>query len=134
MIIGNARLLARNPLWNALLVHFQERDCLVEGSLTNLQLSMISLPRPKMSSTDKRLNFTALGGHGGEGVAGPMEAPNLYFGRQWGEHPDMRSFDGRSQASSSVALSSRRADSRFDPRYQHQFPDAASVDGSIQSQ
>ena len=31
IIIGNARLLARNPLWNALLTHFQERDCLVEG-------------------------------------------------------------------------------------------------------
>jgi len=62
IIIGNARLLARNPLWYALLTHFQERDCIVEGPLNNLQVSMINLPRPKISSTDKRLTFTALGG------------------------------------------------------------------------
>lgn len=31
IIIGNARLLARNPLWYSLLTHFQERDCIVEG-------------------------------------------------------------------------------------------------------
>ena len=60
IIVGNARLLARNPLWNALLTHFQDRDCLVEGPLNNLQTSMMSLPRPKMSNNDKRFQFTAL--------------------------------------------------------------------------
>lgn len=64
IIIGNARLLARNPLWYSLLTHFQERNCIVEGPLNNLQVSMISLPRPKISTTDKRLTFTALGSQG----------------------------------------------------------------------
>ena len=36
IVIGNARQLSRHPLWNALLVHFQSRDCLVEGPLTKL--------------------------------------------------------------------------------------------------
>ena len=35
VIVGNAKLLARNPLWNALLTHFQQRDCLVEGNVIN---------------------------------------------------------------------------------------------------
>jgi regulator of nonsense transcripts 1 len=72
VIIGNARLLARNPLWYSLLTHFQERDCIVEGPLNNLQVSMINLPRPRISATDKRLTFTALGsaGPGYEAVTG----------------------------------------------------------------
>lgn len=35
ILVGNARLLARNPLWNSLLVHFQERECLVEGGYSD---------------------------------------------------------------------------------------------------
>jgi hypothetical protein len=65
--VGNARLLARNPLWYTLLSHFQERNCIVEGPLNNLVPSMLNLPRPKISSTDKRLTFTALGSQGGGG-------------------------------------------------------------------
>ena len=61
MIIGNARLLAKNPLWNALLTHFQERECIVEGPLNNLQKSMINLPKPRITIPDSRLTFTALG-------------------------------------------------------------------------
>jgi hypothetical protein len=71
IIIGNARLLARNPLWYTLLTHFQERNCIMEGPINHLQISMISLPKPKITSNDKRLTFTALGSHshyGGSGV------------------------------------------------------------------
>ena len=117
IIIGNARLLARNPLWYSLLTHFQERDCIVEGPLNNLQPSMINLPRPKISTTDKRLTFTALGsqGAGYDGVTGASDfssygnaAPthanvtgdSAYYARAWGSHPDMHAFDLRSQASS----------------------------------
>ena len=37
--------------------------CVWQGPLNNLQVSMISLPRPKISTTDKRLTFTALGSY-----------------------------------------------------------------------
>jgi hypothetical protein len=107
IIVGNARLLARNPLWNALLTHFQERDCLVEGPLNNLQTSMMAIPRPKASTHDKRLNFTALGaqGHFDNAAFPPLAQPmmellgydiNPYYQRSWGDHPDLHSLDGSS--------------------------------------
>lgn len=157
IIIGNARLLARNPLWYSLLTHFQERECIVEGPLNNLQPSMINLPRPKISSTDKRLTFTALGaqGTGYDGTSGATDyssygnaAPqhanvtgdSAYYARAWGSHPDMHAFDLRSQASSAPdphhgagGKSSGKgrhggSDSRYDHRYQQ---DAISQDGSV---
>lgn len=90
IIIGNARLLAKNPLWNALLTHFRERECVVEGPLNNLQQSMMTFPKPKVSNNDSRLTFTALGhsqsapstgggGHFDESFGGG------YVGRMWGD-------------------------------------------------
>ena len=130
---GDARLLARNPLWNALLVHFQERDCLVDGALSNLQLSNLSLPKPRMTTDDKRLHFTALAGGGS--VHRPLNNPSdypdlrnnnsnnnysntysnnneyydessapLFFGRAWGEHPDLHSHDGMSYNSQAASM------------------------------
>jgi hypothetical protein len=148
VIIGNARLLARNPLWHSLLTHFQERECIVEGPLNNLQPSLISLPKPKISTADKRLTFTALGaqgtGHDGAGAGGdyggaPAHAnvtgDSAYYARAWGSHPDMHSFDLRSQTSTTVEAarggkggSGKQADSRYDNRYQH---DTISQDGSV---
>lgn len=154
IIIGNARLLARNPLWYSLLTHFQERECIVEGPLNNLQPSMINLPRPKISSTDKRLTFTALGaqGTGYDGTSGATDyssygnpAPqhanvtgdSAYYARAWGSHPDMHAFDLRSQASAAPephhgAKGGKGrhggSDSRYDHRYQQ---DTISQDGSV---
>jgi regulator of nonsense transcripts 1 len=47
VILGNPKVLAKHPLWHALLVHFKERGCLVEGVLTNLQTSLLQFARPK---------------------------------------------------------------------------------------
>lgn len=160
IIIGNARLLARNPLWYSLLTHFQERDCIVEGPLNNLVTSMISLPRPKISTSDKRLTFTALGQQGFNALDHTEPARNdhtAYYANKWGNHPDMQSYDIRSQTSSTAfsatdlysanggggfSRSSGKSrmgsshggqpyppDSRFDPRYQ----DLISQDGSSSS-
>jgi len=154
---------------------------------------MISLPRPKISTTDKRLTFTALGaqgfvpfnaGEGNMGVGGQVlfftsQAISLlfifqqlhgmggmmytdpsmasssnhmnmhepaptndggYYARSWGTHPDIRAFDLRSQASSTVASEHQGqyaqvgkpkagGDSRFDSKY-----DVVSQDGSINTQ
>jgi regulator of nonsense transcripts 1 len=137
MIIGNAKLLARNPLWYSLLTHFQERDCIVEGPLNNLSISMINLPKPKISSNDKRLTFTALGSQAwGPDPLDPLTNlgggnAGTYYAKNWGDH---QSFDLRSQNSTTPSeqisqASSRRpgmgfsgSDSRYNPVYQ----DAAS--------
>jgi hypothetical protein len=117
-----------------LLTHYQERDCILEGPLNNLQISLINLPKPKISSNDKRLTFTALGavnpagsGNGFDAfdtitgaalnnsslypalsnsatsamIAGMGTMSNTaYYAKQWGDHPDIQSFDLRSQTSS----------------------------------
>ena len=51
VVLGNARVLAKQALWNALLTHFKEEECLVEGPLQSLRQSLIQLPAPKTVST-----------------------------------------------------------------------------------
>lgn len=46
VILGNPKVLSRDPLWNKLLVHFKERCCLVEGPLRNLKQSLVQLSKP----------------------------------------------------------------------------------------
>jgi hypothetical protein len=41
-----AQALGRQPLWNALLGHFREQRCLVEGPLSALKPSLVQLARP----------------------------------------------------------------------------------------
>ena len=41
MVLGNPKVLSKVPLWWALVTHFKERECLVEGPLNNLQQSMV---------------------------------------------------------------------------------------------
>ena len=136
IIIGNARLLAKNALWNSLLLHFQERDCLVQGPLNNLQPSMISLPKPRTAIKDKRLYMTALGmgvehmgGGGGRGP--PAEAPyggsehmgygaSAGVGRAWGEHPDALHF-GSGDHASGRRRGYGATDSRYDARYEGSY-------------
>lgn len=49
VILGNPKVLAKHPLWHYLLLHFKERDCLVEGPLSNLQTSLLQFGQPKMA-------------------------------------------------------------------------------------
>lgn len=48
VILGNPKVLAKHPLWHFLLLHFKERNCLVEGPLTNLQTSLLQFGRPRV--------------------------------------------------------------------------------------
>lgn len=50
VILGNTKVLAKQPLWNVLLNHFKENQCLVEGPLSNLKQSMQQLTKPKRVS------------------------------------------------------------------------------------
>jgi regulator of nonsense transcripts 1 len=54
VIIANPKVLSKHELWHHLLVHFKDRKCLVEGPLTNLQLSLLQFGRPKTSYRPQR--------------------------------------------------------------------------------
>lgn len=47
IIIGNPKVLSKQPLWNHLLSFYKEQKVLVEGPLNNLKESMIQFAKPK---------------------------------------------------------------------------------------
>lgn len=49
VILGNPKVLSKHPLWNFLLLHYKEKNCLVEGPLSNLQVSLIQFSRPRQT-------------------------------------------------------------------------------------
>ena len=48
VVLGNPKVLSKQPLWNALLVHFKGNDVLVEGPLNNLKQSMVQFQKPQI--------------------------------------------------------------------------------------
>ncbi|WCJ20723.1 hypothetical protein M5689_002938 [Euphorbia peplus] len=86
VILGNPKVLSKQPLWNSLLTHYKEHECLVEGPLNNLKQSMVQFQKPKKIYNDRRLYF------GG----GPGIIPNDNFGSAASStNPDRRSSRGR---------------------------------------
>ncbi|CAN0842759.1 Regulator of nonsense transcripts 1 homolog [Linum grandiflorum] len=57
VILGNPKVLSKQPLWNGLLTHYKEHECLVEGPLNNLKQSMVQFQKPKKVYNDRRLFF-----------------------------------------------------------------------------
>lgn len=97
ILLGNPRVLSKNALWAALLVHFKDYDCLVEGPLHNLQQSFMTFARPKRNPAgDSRYAFTAL-------------ARGAWDGRWEDRHNRMAPGFGRN----------RNTDSRHDPQYEN---------------
>lgn len=47
IIVGNPKVLSKQPLWNHLLSFYKEQKVLVEGPLANLKESMIQFAKPK---------------------------------------------------------------------------------------
>ena len=104
ILLGNPRVLSKNALWAALLLHFKEIDTLVEGPLNNLQPTYMAFARPRRNPVgDSRYAFTAL-------------ARGAWDGR-W----DDRERHGDREAKVAPGFRSRHkdahSDSRFDPRY-----------------
>lgn len=54
VILGNPKVLSKQPLWNGLLTHYKEHECLVEGPLNNLKQSMIQFQKPRKMYNDRR--------------------------------------------------------------------------------
>lgn len=66
IVIGNARVLCKDPLWYHFLVHFKDRNLLVEGALSNLRPSMIQfgpppVPRKSKSRLEQAKTNAAIG-------------------------------------------------------------------------
>lgn len=57
IIVGNPKVLSKQPLWNHLLTYYKEQKCLVEGALNNLKESLIQFSKPR-----KLVNTTNPGG------------------------------------------------------------------------
>ncbi|KIY99735.1 putative Regulator of nonsense transcripts 1 like protein [Monoraphidium neglectum] len=70
VLLGNPRVLARSPLWGALLAHFKEQELLVEGPLTNLKPSLAQLPQPKRRFDRAAFGIDSAPGLGGLGAVG----------------------------------------------------------------
>ena len=150
VILGNPRVLAKQALWNNLLVHFKDQELLVEGPLSNLQSSMMQFPRARQYYTDRRLynlsvgdapegrehqddRFGSRGSYDdGRGIAPPMGFdPYSAYG---GNFDDGRSEDAGRRGPNRGG--GRRAgggqqDSRFDPRYDQAFSPAPLAPGPI---
>jgi regulator of nonsense transcripts 1 len=45
IILGNPKVLSHHPLWNSLLLYNKDKKCMVDGPITNLKISTMSLAR-----------------------------------------------------------------------------------------
>ncbi|KAL7481216.1 hypothetical protein ACHAW6_006890 [Cyclotella cf. meneghiniana] len=110
VLLGNARVLSKNPLWAALLLHFKEHETLVEGPLNNLQQSFMTFARPRRNiANDSRYAFTALARGAWDGH---WEDRNRRYG---GSAPGLVGGAGGRRGGRNRR--GGQADSRFDPRY-----------------
>lgn len=88
VVVGNPRVLCKDPLWYHLLVHFKERQVLVEGALSNLQTSMIQFGRPpkeKKRATPMQRMRDATAADEDALAIDPVRAP--FRGREPGSNP-----------------------------------------------
>lgn len=67
VVLGNPKVLSKQLLWNSLLTHFKERDCLVEGPLNNLKQSMVQFQKPRKMHFDKSVYPGGAPGNMGNG-------------------------------------------------------------------
>ncbi|KAH0649614.1 hypothetical protein KY285_034862 [Solanum tuberosum] len=89
VILGNPKVLSKQPLWNGLLTHYKEHECLVEGPLNNLKQSMVQFQKPKKIYNDRRLFF------GG----GPGIVPSDNYGSPASSNPSADRRSSRSRGS-----------------------------------
>lgn len=55
IIVGNPKVLSKQPLWNNLLVHFKDRQVVVDGPLSNLKPCHIQFSKPRPLAN--RMNY-----------------------------------------------------------------------------
>ena len=91
VVIGNAKVLSKQLLWNNLLVHFRDQNLVVEGPLNNLKPSLVALSKPRkfvnkyarLSLSFTSSNYTPRGRYIGDyGIAGPLLSTQFAAGAQ----------------------------------------------------
>ncbi|TYJ19715.1 hypothetical protein E1A91_A09G210700v1 [Gossypium mustelinum] len=87
VILGNPKVLSKQPLWNGLLTHYKEHECLVEGPLNNLKQSMVQFQKPKKVYNDRRVLF----------ARGPGIVPNDNFASAASSSPNADRRNSRAQ-------------------------------------
>ncbi|KAJ6794198.1 regulator of nonsense transcripts 1-like protein [Iris pallida] len=92
VVLGNPKVLSKQPLWNGLLTHYKEHECLVEGPLNNLKQSMVQFQKPKKTYSDRRLFFGA----------GPGLVPSDGYGLANSSNPNSDKRGGRIKGNSYV--------------------------------
>ena len=122
ILLGNPRVLSKNPLWAALLLHFKEYDALVEGPLNNLQQSYMTFARPRRNPAgDSRYAFTALARGGWDGRWEENNGRPGYQGNAAGGSNHGRdhhqSYRGGRRSGGGRYRKEEQTDSRYDPRY-----------------
>lgn len=83
IIIGNPKVLARQALWASLLTFYKESNVLVEGPLTGLKLSLISIPKPRRRMNGEFLRHAPL-----------PPLPQLHHGSTVAPDPEYRQSTG----------------------------------------
>ncbi|KAJ3406597.1 hypothetical protein CcCBS67573_g03795 [Chytriomyces confervae] len=93
-VLGNAKVLAKHPLWYELLMEYKTQQVLVEGPLNNMHTSGMNFSRPKKSFAEvKGKRFEMVWGSRaggapikgipvGVGVAAPVGPSGFYDSRQ----------------------------------------------------
>jgi regulator of nonsense transcripts 1 len=76
VILGSPKVLARTPLWNNLLCHFQEQGLLVEGPLNALKPLLIKFDKPR-KYVNKRAPQRFVGDLDSSSVSGMEDEKNL---------------------------------------------------------
>ncbi|KAK5804720.1 hypothetical protein PVK06_032371 [Gossypium arboreum] len=87
VILGNPKVLSKQPLWNGLLTHYKEHECLVEGPLNNLKQSMVQFQKPKKVYNNRRVLF----------ARGPGIVPNDNFASAASSSPNADRRNSRAQ-------------------------------------
>lgn len=95
VILGNPSVLSKHELWHTLLSHFREKNCFVEGPLTNLQACLLKFSRPKVSYRQKPSQTQHVAG----GYFNNNNNSNNSNGAQYSGMPPGRDFDSGSMVS-----------------------------------
>lgn len=118
ILLGNPRVLSKNPLWAALLLHFKECDTLVEGPLNNLQPSYMTFARPRRNPAgDSRYAFTALARGGWDGRWEERHSYGRSNNHNGTMNPHNNPHHGGHGRRGRRYKKEEQTDSRYDPRY-----------------
>lgn len=96
VVIGNPKVLSKQPLWNNLLVHYKAQGVLVEGPLAALKPCMIQFSRPRSLANKMGFNryvnpalLDAMMPHAEAGGRGPaMDRPGTFRSGDGGYNPE----------------------------------------------